>query len=250
MLVTIVFLTFCVSILSLLGGFLLLIKKTRKEGLSLQFTSFAAGALLSTAFLDLLPEGIEHALEQKLDTYSGIFLPMFIGIIFFFLLERTFLWFHHHHGEHNIHPTVWMVTFGDGLHNFIDGVAIASSYMINPALGYSTAIAVAVHEVPQELADFSILLARGLSKARAVLFNIASAMTAIVGAILTFYFASLLSQYLHILISFTAGMFAYIALSDLIPELHHAESKIGVLPHLLTFFLGIILIVFTSMIFE
>ena len=165
MLVQIVVLTSVGSVLSLLGGFVLLIGKTRDESFVLKLTSFAAGVLLATAFLDLFPEALESSLKRG---GGDIFLPALGGIILFFLLERTLFWFHHHHAAHGIKPTIWMVTLGDGVHNFIDGVAIAATFLINPTIGLTTALAVAAHEIPQEIADFSILLSRGLSKKQAI----------------------------------------------------------------------------------
>lgn len=228
------------SIFSLFGGLFLLLKKTWSERLSLLLTSFAAGVLLSTAFLDLFPEAIEHFSEYH--AVEQVFLPAFVGIIFFFLLERTVFWFHHHHGSHGMKPTVWMVTIGDGVHNFIDGVAIAASFLSNPALGMITIFAVAAHEIPQEIADFSVLLSRGLSRSKAIIFNLTSALTSLIGAVCMYYFSQQLIGHLGSVIAFTAGMFTYISLSDLIPELHHSDSKKDTIPHVAMFLLGIILI--------
>ncbi len=203
-------------------------------------TSFAAGVLLATAFLDLFPEGVEHMKEMG---DGDVFVPALAGIILFFLLERTFVWFHHHHEAHGTKPTVWMITFGDGVHNFIDGVAIAAAFMINPAVGVTTALAVAAHEIPQEIADFSVLLSKGLTKVKAIAFNVGSALTALVGATGTYFFSEQLTAQLGTIVAFTAGMFVYIALSDLIPELHHSDGKKDILPQAIAFLIGIFLIV-------
>lgn len=240
MLFTILFLTLLGSVVSLLGGFLLLLRKSWNKSFSLILTSFAAGVLLATAFLDLLPEGIEHLEEVG---GGNVFVPALVGIVIFFLLERTFVWFHHHHDAHGTKPTVWMITFGDGVHNFIDGVAIAATYMINPAIGMTTAIAVAAHEIPQEIADFSILLSKGLSKKRAILFNVASSLTALVGATGMYFFSNIFEMHLGTMVAFTAGMFSYIALSDLIPELHHADNRKESFPQALAFIVGICLVI-------
>ncbi len=239
MFLNIFLLTFLGSILSLLGGFILLFKKTWNQGFSLILTSFAAGVLLSTAFLDLFPEASQHLKETG---GSSVFIPALLGIIFFFLLERTFVWFHHHHGAHGTKPTILMITLGDGVHNFIDGVAIAAAYMANPTLGLTTALAVAAHEIPQEIADFSILLSRGLSKTKTILFNMASGLTAFLGATGMYLFSDQLKAYLGLIIAFTAGMFTYIALSDLIPELHHSGSKKDSLPQSAAFLFGVVLV--------
>mgnify|MGYP001603824051 FL=1 len=235
MLIQILILTILGSVLSLFGGLLLLLRKTWNQSFSLKLTSFAAGVLLATAFLDLLPEALEHLTESG----GNVFLPVLIGIVVFFLLERTLLWFHHHHNAHGIKPTVWMVTLGDGLHNFIDGVAIAAAYIINPGIGLTTALAVAAHEIPQEIADFSVLITQKLSKRKAILFNIASALMAVFGSIGMYFFADALKVHLGTIIAFTAGMFSYIALSDLIPELHHSDSKKESIPQSAAFVMGI-----------
>lgn len=239
MLTQIILLTLLGSLLSLCGGLLLLLKKNWNPSFSLKLTSFAAGVLLATAFLDLFPEALEH-ME---DTGGGdVFLPALFGIGVFFLLERTLLWFHHHHSGHGIKPTVLTVILGDGLHNFIDGVAIAAAYIINPSVGLTTALAVAAHEIPQEIADFSVLLSQKLSKSKAIMFNVASALTAVLGAVGMYFFADTLKLHLGSIMAFTAGMFAYIALSDLIPELHHSDSKKESFPQAVAFLIGIALV--------
>lgn len=228
------------SILSLAGSFVLIFKKSFSKTAVLLLTSFAAGVLLTTAFMDLFPEALEHSLE----TGGDIFAAAFLGIILFFVLERTLFWFHHHHDTHGHNPTIWTITLGDGLHNFIDGAVIAASYMINPSLGITTALAVAAHEIPQEIADFSILLTSGLKKVHAVLFNVGSALTALIGAVGMYIFSDALESQLAVITAFTAGMFSYIALSDLIPALHHAKNKSETIPQLVAFGIGITLVLF------
>lgn len=235
-LAAILLLTILGSVVSLSGGFILLLKKNLSYPLTLMLTGFAAGVLLATAFLDLFPEAAQHLESGE----GSVFTLGLIGIVVFFLLERSFLWFHHHHEAHGVKPTVWMITIGDGLHNFIDGVAIAATYMINPILGISTSLAVAAHEIPQEIADFSVLISHGLSKKRAILFNVLSALTAIVGAVGTYFFLPYIEPYLGFIIAFTAGMFSYISLSDLIPELHHTGFRKDTVTQVITFGMGIL----------
>ncbi|KKS52793.1 MAG: hypothetical protein UV61_C0032G0006 [Candidatus Gottesmanbacteria bacterium GW2011_GWB1_43_11] len=245
MLWQIVLLTFSSGVLSLGGGLFLIFRKRWNESFVLKLTSFAAGVLLSTAFLDLLPEANIHIQESG---KGDVFLPTLGGMILFFLLERSLLWYHHHHTAHDIKPTIWMVTFGDGFHNLIDGVAISTSFLLNPALGVTTAIAIAAHEIPQEIADFGILLSGGLTKWRAIAFNLVTTLTALIGAIITYYFAPQIRPFLGVLTAFTAGMFSYIALSDLIPELHRTKGQKDTVPQVVAFLLGIIMIgVFKSL---
>ncbi len=212
----ILFWSFVGSVVSLIGGILLALrKKTFTHGQSLLLISFAAGVLLSTAFFDLLPEaGSELSLAAVL-----------MGIVFLFLLEK-FLWYHHHDEEHEGHKrTPILITVGDTVHNFIDGVVIAGTFMVSPATGIVTALAVAAHEIPHEMADFGVLLSKGWGRKKVILVNLASAGTSLVGAILMYYWGGRIEGLLPVLLSFSGGMFIYLACSDLIPELHHGHKE-------------------------
>jgi zinc and cadmium transporter len=209
------------SVVSLIGGIILLIKKDWAVKLSEPLAAFAAGTLLGTAFLDLLPEAIEAA-EGGSTSAHGIFLWALVGVLIFFLLERFIHWFHHHHehlGEVK-KPTGTLILLGDSIHNFIDGVAIAITFMINPALGVITTLAVGAHEIPQEIGDFGILLKAGYSRKKVLWYNIFSACAALVGALLTYLIGPSIEGALPALLAVTAGFFIYIALSDLVPEIH------------------------------
>jgi zinc and cadmium transporter len=166
-----------ISSISFLGSLTLLGRSVFKENYAASLVSFAAGVMLSAAFLDLLPE----ALEQKPEPI--LFTAVFAGMIVFFFLERFVLWFHHNHAAHGAQPTTILVLVGEGIHNFIDGVAIAATFLTSPALGLTTILAIAAHEIPQELADFSILTAGGMGKKKALWFNFLSGLTAIAGGI-------------------------------------------------------------------
>ena len=240
MLLYILIFTLIGSILSLFGSFFLLIKQNITENFSNQLINFAAGVLIAVAFLDLLPEA------ARICGQGDIFLPVLLGFVGFFFAERFIQMFHYHHG-HGQKSSIYLVLIGDGVHNFIDGVAIAASFLTSISLGITTSLAVAAHEVPQEIADMGVLLTGGLSKSKALLFNFLSALTALVGAIATFMFAPFVEPYLYIFLALTAGFFIYIAASDLIPELHekYLESK-KIFP-VFNFILGIVLVlVFTS----
>jgi len=230
--------TFIGSILSLLGSFFLIFKKTITESFSAYLVSFAAGVLLAFAFLDLLPEARETAGELN------FFIPALLGFIAFFLIERYLRLFHHHHGHGEKTPTA-LVLVGDGVHNFIDGVAITASFLTSIPLGIVTSLAVAAHEIPQEIADMGILLSNGLSKTKALFYNFLSALTALLGVVLAYYFAEIIEGNLYIFLSLTAGFFIYISASDLIPSLHEQELKDKSFQYILVFLLGVVL-VFTS----
>jgi zinc and cadmium transporter len=225
-LTTILLFTALGSVVSLIGGVILLFKKGWADKLTEPLSAFAAGALLGTAFLDLLPEAIEYAEEVAVDAHS-IFLWTLAGIIIFFLLERFVHWFHHHH-EHTEEakkPVGTLIILGDSIHNFIDGVAIAVTFLVDPALGVITTLAVGAHEIPQEIGDFAILLKAGYSRKKVLWLNVLSACSALLGAILTFMVGPSIAGALPILLAVTAGFFIYIALSDLVPEIHAWGTK-------------------------
>jgi len=231
------------SILSLFGSLFLLLKQKITQDFSQKLISFAAGALIATAFLDLLPEASE------LKEGSDIFLFSLLGFVSFFFAEKYIRLFHYHHG-HGEKPSTFLVLAGDGIHNFVDGVAIAVAFLVSIPLGIVTTIAVASHEIPQEIADMGVLLANGLPKARALIFNFLSAITALIGAIAAFLLAGRIEGYLYIFLAVAAGHFIYIAASDLIPQLHEKSRGKRDFGSILIFVLGILTIYASSLIFE
>lgn len=228
--------SFTVSCVSFVGAFFIFGKKSLSENISNHFVSFAAGVLLSTAFLDILPEAL---IESK---NKNIFLPALIGVVTFFFFEKFIVWFHHHDSTHNLKPSALLILFGDGIHNFFDGIAIAATFLTSPSLGIATTIAIAAHEIPQEIADLSILINGGMSKTKALFFNFLSAFTAVIGALFGVYFLHSFESVIPIALAFTAGVFIYIACSDLIPDLHHNFKKDKRWEQTVPFILGIFLI--------
>ena len=222
-----------VSLIALVGGLLFFRKK--KIHSSTALVGFAAGVMLTTAVLELLPEAL-HELEGEISL-----LPLFIGIVGFFFLERFVLWFHHHDDPHGTKPTAYLILIGDSIHNFIDGVAIAAAFLIDIRIGILTTAAIAAHEIPQELADLGVLVHSGFSVKKALLFNLFSGLTAVLGAFSGYFILANISDFLPILLLFTAGMFLYISLSDLIPELHQAFSKTSRAKQSLPFIAGCII---------
>jgi len=175
--------------------------------------SFAAGVLLATAFLDLLPEGVERG-------HGGnLFIATLVAMVGFFFLERLLHGFHEHEESHAT-ASRYLLLVGDSLHNLIDGFVIAASFAASPQLGLATTLAVTVHEVPKEIADFTILTASGYPFRTALLLNFATGLMAMVGPLL-FFSVTPIEQHLAWFMTATAGMFIYIACSDLIPQLHH-----------------------------
>lgn len=239
-LIYILIFNFIGSIISLAGGVFLLIKQNAAMKVSHLIAAFAAGTLLATAFFDLLPEAQDTS-GGKID----IFLWTLVGFLFFFLLERFVHWFHSHghtHIEKDIKPTVPLIVFGDTIHNFIDGVAIASTFMTSVPLGIITTFAVGAHEIPQEIGDFGLLLHKGVKRSRVFWINLLSALASVVGAILTYFLGGLINGIVPIFLSITAGFFIYIAAADLIPEIHQENRKGFALYESLLLLVGVITI--------
>lgn len=237
---TIVFFSIVGGVLSLIGGVLLLIKKAWPPETILIMISFAAGVLLAVSFLDLLPESLDMALTLKIPAQSPLAWTL-SAIGGFFLFERSFVWFHHHHGPHKDQPDplIGMVWVGDTLHNMVDGLVITASFFTSFSLGVFTTAAVAAHEIPQEIADFSLYLAKGVSKSKTLFLNVLSSLFTLVAAILAYFFWDWVVPVQPQLLAFTAGMFIYIAGSDLIPELHQEYHRKRAWIQVAAFFLGI-----------
>lgn len=233
--VWIIIATVIVSLISLVGIISLAVNRKILDNLLILFVGFAAGALMGTAFLHLLPEALE-----TLDS-STVFLYVLTGFAFFFLMERYFHWRHCHNGSCEVHTFTYLNLFGDGIHNFIDGMLIATSFLISTKLGIIATLAIIFHEIPQEISDFAILLYGGVKPKKALYLNFLCALTAIIGAIVGYFLSSYVSSFSVFLIPFTAGGFIYIASSDLIPELHRQKDIKRANLALITFLLGIVL---------
>lgn len=213
----------------MLGGVLLL-GSARARKAAIRFgLPFGAGALLAAAFAGLLPEAVEGS-----DVYTtGLY--VLGGFLAFFVLERFLGWFHHHEDEHHHHGAAanrnkthqWLVIIGDTLHNAIDGVAIGAAFLVSPAAGIGTALAVAAHEIPQEIGDFSILLGKGMRPARVILVNVLSAFATVAAALATFVLAGAAEFNPAALLAIAAGFFVYIAASDIIPDIHEKPRREG-----------------------
>lgn len=206
-----------ISIISLIGLVTLGMKKEFLKKTLQLLVAFAAGSLLGDTFLHLMPEAME-----EIGSALQLGILILTGIIIFFILEKIIHWRHCHIPTSHGHPHPFAITnlIGDALHNFLDGFAIAAAYIVNVPLGIATTIAVALHEIPQEIGDFGILLYGGFSKHKALVINFLTALTAVLGAIAALLIGSFAGSYTKSIIAITAGGFIYIASSDLIPELH------------------------------
>ena len=207
---------FIVSIISLIGVLTLAIKDSTLNKILLYFVSFSAGALLGDAFIHLLPETIKDA-GFTVQISSAIL----FGIVFSFIVEKAVQWRHCHLpvSEQHPHSFAYMNLFGDGVHNFIDGLIIAASYIASVPIGIATTLAVIFHEIPQEIGDFGVLLHGGFGKRKALFMNFLTALSAVAGAIVALFIGSVEGVHPYLL-AFAAGGFIYIAATDLIPELH------------------------------
>ncbi len=212
--------TLIISLISLFGIFFIFLKPKLLNRLTLFFVSFAIGALLGDSFIHLIPQSFEFF---KSSTTTSLFILG--GILLFFILEKFLLW-HHCHEANCQQSTKHVATLnliGDSIHNFIDGVLIAASFQISLLVGFSTSLAVILHEIPQEIGDFGILIHHQISVKKALVYNFLTALFSIIGVLFVFIFNTSFS---FLLIPITAGGFIYLAATDLIPELHRHDTKV------------------------
>ena len=211
-----------VSAISFVGALTLSVNVEKLKKFLLLMVSFAAGALFGDVFLHLLPE-----IAEKGGIGLAVSLSLLAGIVVMFAVEKIIHWRHCHHapGEANhAHTFAFTNLVGDGIHNFLDGLTIGVSYLVSIPVGVATTLAVILHEIPQEIGDFGVLLHGGLTKRKALLFNFATALLAVLGAIVALLLNTYTEHLTTVLVPFAAGGFLYIAGSDLIPELHKEEE--------------------------
>ncbi|MBM3245715.1 MAG: ZIP family metal transporter [Candidatus Omnitrophica bacterium] len=223
-----------VSLISLIGIFSLLLKEKLLSRILILLIGFSAGGLLGGAFLHLLPESLEYSHD-----YLKPFILVLLGFIIFFILEKYLYWRHCHEGKCEIHAFTYLNLIGDGIHNFIDGLIIGTSFVVDINIGIVTTFAIIMHEIPQELGDFGVLLYGGFSRSTALFFNFLSAATAILGTIVGYYFAHRVGGFSSALLPIAAGGFIYIAACDLIPELHKQPDLRKASVSFLIFLLGV-----------
>jgi len=228
-LIWIILSTIIISLISFSGILALLIKRNLLDKILLLLVALSAGALLGVAFLHLIPESVELV--------SSPFILIILGFAIFFIIEKVLHWQHCHEGKCEVHSFAYMNLVGGFFHNFIDGLIIAGSFIISIPLGISTSIAIAVHEVPQEIGNFGVLIYGGFKKSKALLLNFSITLAKVLGGVIGFIIA-----YENISINFiipiAAGGFIYIAASDLIPEL---KGKPQAFLHFLIFVLGVLI---------
>ena len=232
---------FIVSLVSFVGLLALSINEDRLKKMLLYLVSFSAGALFGDAFIHLLPQIAEETGGFGLN----ISIYVLLGIVVFFILEKIINWHHYHypHTKEQVHPLAITNLFGDAFHNLIDGLIIGASYLLSIPVGIATTIAVVLHEIPQEIGDFGVLIHGGFSKTKALFFNALTAVTALIGAVIALVLGAQVAGLTTFLIPFAAGGFIYIAGSDLIPELHKVVQLKKSLLQLLAFVSGILVMV-------
>jgi len=225
-----------VSLISLIGIFFVA-KRKWNETFTNSTVSFAIGTMLATVFLHLL----EHIEDYNLTI--GIF--AILGILSFFVLEKYIHWHHCHKADHDcetVKPVGYLSLFADFIHNILDGVLIAIGYGVNIETGIATTISVIIHEIPQEIADFGLLLHSGFSRAKALFFNFISALAAFLGVFLYFILMNTFEKLEPFMIAFAIGGFLYIAMSDLIPTLHEEKELSKSLMQFVLIVLGVLVI--------
>lgn len=240
--INVIFFSLVGGLFSLVGALILFRDKKQASKIVQYATPFAAGVLLAAAFAGLLPEAIEENSDS-----SAILLTTLIAFLVFFFLERFLQVFHHHHEheEKKKKSSSSLIVIGDTLHNALDGVAIGAAFLVSPATGIVAAIAVALHEIPQEIGDFGLLLKNGMKKKKVILVNVISALATTVTAVAVYAFGNGESELIPYVLAITAGFFIYIAASDIIPELHEQiKSKYDLRPWFLLF--GALLIIIIS----
>ncbi|MEM0437770.1 MAG: ZIP family metal transporter [Candidatus Micrarchaeia archaeon] len=233
MIIEIVLATLLVSVLSLVGIALLALNERLRPSVLAYMVAFAVGGMLGGAMFHLLPEAIEETEEPML-----VFALALLGFLAFFIIEKFLHWRHCHdegcemHGHENsnakarVKPVAYLNLVGDMIHNFVDGAIISASFMANVPLGIASTIAIALHEIPQELGDFAVLVHSGLTPRKALLYNFMSALGAVFGALLTYYALESVGGLANLLLPIAAGGFIYIAAVDLVPELHRERKPV------------------------
>jgi len=225
-----------VGLIGVVGAYSIIRFFIKSHAKIMVLVSFAAGSMIAVSFFDLLPEAItKHGDLMLMMEY------LVLGFVTFLLIEKAFFYYHCHEEHCSRHASVRLVIIGDSVHNFLDGVAIAASFLVNPVLGITTTLAIIIHEVPQEVGDMGVLVHAGYSKSKAVIFNLLSGVFAILGGVLGFYYLNRFESLIPYVLALTAGGFVYIAATDLLPEVHaKSDTRTKISVHSLAVILGIL----------
>jgi len=233
--------TIIISLIAFNGAFTLSLNDKLLNKILLALVSLSAGTLIGGAFIHLLPEAVEVA-DESILAYA------LVGFVLFFVIERVLMWHHCHNGVCDEHTFTYMNLIGDGIHSVIDGLIIAASFVVNVPLGIATTIAIAFHEIPQEIADFGVLVYGGFTKKKALALNFGVALATVIGGIIGFFIASQATGVANALLPFAAGGFIYIAATDLVPEIKKETAVKKSVITLVVFIVGIALMLLTKMV--
>jgi zinc and cadmium transporter len=225
------------------GILAILWNRKRVHSIVFFLVALSAGTLLGGAFFHLIPESIEAMSPIVLSSI------LMLGFVVFYVAERFLFWHHCHEGECKVHPFTHLILWGDAVHNFIDGIVIAGSFIVSVPFGIVTSILIFSHEIPQELGDFGVLIHGGMKVKRALILNALSQATCVIGGVLGYFFAQYTAFSIYLL-PFAAGGFIYIAASDLIPELHKEPNKLKSMGSLLMFLIGLGFVLLFKLIFH
>jgi zinc and cadmium transporter len=231
----VLFSTILISLISLIGLVAISFNKDFIKKILLILVSFAAGSMLGASFFDTLPEAFE------IFGKSTFFYALF-GILIFFILERYIHWHHCHQTHAEIQPYTYLNLIGDGVHNFIDGTIIAASFLTNLQVGIISTMAIALHEIPQEIGDFGILVKGGFKPIKALFYNLLSALLCVIGGLITIFFANSFQYITPILLSIASGGFIYLSLVDIVPDLHKETNMKRIIIESFFLFMGILII--------
>ena len=225
--------TFINGLIAFSGAFSLFLSNKDLKKITIFFVSFSIGTLMGGAFFHFIPEALETLSIIKTT------ILILIGILIFFITEKLLHWHHCHEGKCE-HPYTYLMLYGDAIHNFLDGLIIASSFFISISFGIITSILIMSHELPQEIADFGVLIHGGMEKSKTLIYNFLAQLTAVLGGILGFFFLSL-NDYSVYLLPIAAGGFLYIAIKDLFPEVFKEKNKTKQIINILSLILGLII---------
>jgi zinc and cadmium transporter len=234
--------TLIISLIAFNGAFTLSSNDALLRKMLLILVSLSAGTMIGGAFIHLLPEAAE---------VSGPDIIAFalVGFLLFFVIEKVLMWHHCHEGVCDEHTFSYMNLMGDGIHSVIDGLIIAASFVVSIPLGFAATVAIAFHEIPQEIADFGVLVYAGFSKKKALVLNFIIALATVVGGVVGYFIASSATDVANALLPFAAGGFIYIAATDLVPEIKKETALRKSVTTLLVFVLGIGLMYLTKIVF-
>ena len=230
---------------AIVGALTLSLKKETFKKILMALVAFSAGALIAGAFFHIMPESLEEGVEPM-----NLFIIVILGFALFFIFEKFLYWHHCHEGECSVHPYTYLILFGDGIHNFIDGLIIAAAFLVDTGFGVITTFMIISHELPQELGDFAVLVHGGMKVKKALVYNFLSQLTAVLGGVIGFFVGTSIEAFVPFILPFAAGGFIYIGASDLIPQLHNEKSLKKSLVSFALFIVGVLLMLGMKMLFE